>query len=111
MHRCPYIEKCSTSKMNKIIDLVLNKSLEQKGLTSADRSNKATLLLTVPRSHSSRLQRIHPRPYFMIAIHRQAATSISAMTTKPIRFGSRATSCSILTLVCLINVRDQHHHF
>ena len=35
-----------------------------KGLTSADRSNKATLLLTVPRSHSSRLQRIHPRTCF-----------------------------------------------
>ena len=34
-----------------------------KGLTSVDRSNKATLPLTVPRSHSSRLQRIHPRPY------------------------------------------------
>ena len=44
-----------------------NSKVEQiyrtKGLTSADRSNKATLLLTVPRSHSSRLQRIHPRPY------------------------------------------------
>ena len=34
-----------------------------KGLTSEDRSNKATLPLTVPRSHSSRLQRIHPRIY------------------------------------------------
>ena len=34
-----------------------------KGLTSADRSNKATLLLTVPRPDSSRLQRIHPRTY------------------------------------------------
>ena len=34
-----------------------------KGLTSADRSDKATLPLTVPRSHSSRLQRIHPRAY------------------------------------------------
>ena len=32
-----------------------------KGLASADRSNKATLPLTAPRSHSSRLQRIFPR--------------------------------------------------
>ena len=39
-------------------------NLCNKGLTSADRSNKATLPLTVPRSHSSRLQRIHPRPYY-----------------------------------------------
>ena len=36
---------------------------ENKGLASVDRSNKATLLLTAPRSNSSRLQRIHPRPY------------------------------------------------
>ena len=38
-------------------------NLWNKGLTSADRSNKATLPFTVPRSHSSRLQRIHPRTY------------------------------------------------
>ena len=38
-------------------------NLWNKGLTSADRSNKATLLLTVPRPDSSRLQRIHPRTY------------------------------------------------
>src|ERR1700742_4416800 len=35
-------------------------NLWNKGLTSADRSKKATLPLTVPRSHSSRLDRIHP---------------------------------------------------
>src|SRR6266853_2963127 len=40
-------------------------NLWNKGLTSADRNNKATLLLTVPRSHSSRLQRIHPRIYWI----------------------------------------------
>jgi hypothetical protein len=38
-------------------------NLWNKGLTSADRSNKATLPLTVPRSHSSRLQRIYPRAF------------------------------------------------
>ena len=38
---------------------------ENKGLASVDRSNKATLLLTAPRSNSSRLQRIHPRAYFI----------------------------------------------
>ena len=52
-----------------------NSKVEQiyrtKGLTSADRSNKATLLLTVPRSHSSRLQRIHPRSYLKIVIRKR----------------------------------------
>ena len=38
-------------------------NLWNKGLISEDRSNKATLPLTAPRAHSSRLQRIHPRPY------------------------------------------------
>ena len=40
-----------------------------KGLTSVDRSNKATLPLTVPRPYLSRLQRIHPREY-LITIRR-----------------------------------------
>ena len=33
------------------------------GLTSADRSNKATLLLTVSHPDPSHLQSIHPRTY------------------------------------------------
>ena len=42
------------------------------GLTSADRSNKATLLLTVPCFNSSRLQEIPLRTY-LITIRRQVA--------------------------------------
>ena len=62
-----------------------------KGLTSVDRSNKATLPLTVPRSHSSRLQRIHPRPYDDCNTPTNRP-SISARTAQPTRFGSRASS-------------------
>jgi hypothetical protein len=76
----------------------LNKSLEQKGLTSADRSNKATLPLTVPRSHSSRLQRIQPRPYDQLQfVDKQP---------QPFRFGGQSPpdlvheqDCSIPTQV------------
>src|SRR6201996_6763028 len=57
-----------------------------KGLTSADSSNKATLQLTVPRSHSSRLQRIHPRPYYDYNT-RTNHPSISARMAQPTRFG------------------------
>ena len=48
-----------------------------------DRSNKATLPLTVPRSHSSRLQRIQPRPYLMITIHEQTATAFPPSQPSP----------------------------
>jgi hypothetical protein len=53
-----------------------------KGLTSADRSNKATLLLTVPRPDSSRLQRIHPRTYHGCN-SRTNRPDISVRPTKP----------------------------
>src|ERR1700760_598430 len=60
-----------------------------KGLTSADRSNKATLLLTVPRPDSSRLQRIHPRTYHDCNSWTNRH-DISVKPTKPTSFGSRA---------------------
>jgi hypothetical protein len=60
-----------------------------KGLTSADRSNKATLLLTVPRPDSSRLQRIHPRTYHDCN-SRTNQLDISVRPIKPTSFGSRA---------------------
>ncbi|KAI0915206.1 hypothetical protein AcW1_003944, partial [Taiwanofungus camphoratus] len=73
------------------------------GLTSADRSNKATLLLTVPRSHSSRLQRIHPRPYD--DCNSQANhSSISAQTARPTQFGSRAKLYFNTTYMCGTNI-------
>ena len=46
-----------------------------------DRSNKATLPLTAPRSNSSRLQRIHPRAYFI---------SIQSKQPKPFRLSNPA---------------------
>ena len=60
-----------------------------KGLTSADRSNKATLLLTVPRPDSSRLQRIHPRTYHDCN-SRTNRPDISVRPIEPTSFGSRA---------------------
>ena len=60
-----------------------------KGLTSADRSNKATLLLTVPRPDSSRLQRIHPRTYHDCN-SRTNRPDISVGPIEPTSFGSRA---------------------
>ena len=48
-----------------------------------DRSNKATLPLTVPRSHSSRLQRIQPRAYLMITIREQTATAFPPWQPSP----------------------------
>src|SRR5260370_32030806 len=60
-----------------------------KGLTSADRSNKATLLLTVPRPDSSRLQRIHPHTYHDCN-SRTNRLDISIKPAKPTQFGSRA---------------------
>ena len=66
-----------------------NKSVERKGLTSADRSNKATLLLTVPRPDSSRLQRIHPHTYHDYDSWTNRP-DISVRPIKPTWFGSRA---------------------
>lgn len=60
-----------------------------KGLTSADRSNKATLLLTVPRPDSSRLQRIHPHTYHDCN-SRTNRPNISVKPILPTWFGSRA---------------------
>src|SRR6202789_4689231 len=60
-----------------------------KGLTSADRSNKATLLLTVPCPDSSRLQRIHPHAYHDCN-SRTNQLDISVKPVKPTQFGSRA---------------------
>jgi hypothetical protein len=60
-----------------------------KGLTSADRSNKATLLLTVPRPDSSRLQRIHPHTYHDCD-SRTNRLNISVEPIEPTWFGSRA---------------------
>jgi hypothetical protein len=50
-------------KRKRRVQYIIEQIFRTKGLTSADRSNKATLPLTVPRSHSSRLQRIQPCPY------------------------------------------------
>ena len=60
-----------------------------KGLTSADRRNKATLMLTVPRPDSSRLQRIHPRTYHDCN-SRTNRPDISVKPIEPTSFGSRA---------------------
>lgn len=69
------------------------------GLTSADRSNKATLPLTVPRSHSSRLQRIHPRAYHDCDSWTNRP-GVSTRPAKPTRFGSRATLYSNACHMC-----------
>ncbi|KAL1914197.1 hypothetical protein VTP21DRAFT_9681 [Calcarisporiella thermophila] len=47
-------------------------NLWNKGLISADRSNKATLLLTIPRSVFKSSAKDLSRPIFEIAIRRQA---------------------------------------
>ena len=60
-----------------------------RGLTSADRSNKATLLLTVPRPDSSRLQRIHPHTYHDCNSWTNRP-DISVRPIEPTWFGSRA---------------------
>lgn len=74
-----------------------------KGLTSADRSNKATLLLTVPRPDSSRLQRIHPRTYHDCN-SRTNRLDISIKPAKPTQFGSRAKLYSNTTNTCGTNI-------
>lgn len=40
---------------------------ENKGLISVDRSNKATLQLTIPRSYLSRMQRIYRFKYLKLS--------------------------------------------
>ena len=72
-----------------------------KGLTSADRSNKATLLLTVPRPDSSRLQRIHPRPYFFSIQDKHAAPF---RTTHPAQVWFTAEAYSNTTNMCGTNI-------
>ena len=74
-----------------------------KGLTSADRSNKATLLLTVPRPDSSRLQRIHPRTYHDCNSWTNRL-DISIKPVKPTQFGSRAKLYSNTTKTCGTNI-------
>jgi hypothetical protein len=74
-----------------------------KGLTSADRSNKATLLLTVPRPDSSRLQRIHPRTYHDCN-SRTNRLDISIKPAEPTQFGSRAKLYSNTTNTCGTNI-------
>jgi hypothetical protein len=74
-----------------------------KGLTSADRSNKATLLLTVPRPDSSRLQRIHPHIYHDCN-SRTNQLNISVMLVKPTQFGSRAKLYLNTTNTCGTNI-------
>src|SRR6201999_1552006 len=68
-------------------------NLWNKGLTSADRSNKATLPLTVPRSHSSRLQRIHPRA-FNNCNSRPNRRGLSATPAVTAQCGTRAEALS-----------------
>ena len=74
-----------------------------KGLTSADRSNKATLQLTVPRPDSSRLQRIHPRTYHDCN-SRTNRLDISVKPAKPTQFGSRAKLYSNTANTCGTNI-------
>src|ERR1700761_7131381 len=70
-----------------------------KGLTSVDRSNKATLPLTVPRSHSSRLQRIHPRACNNYD-SRPNRQGLSAQPAEAAQCGTRAKLYLNTSLMC-----------
>src|ERR1700759_2561796 len=74
-------------------------NLWNKGLTSADRSNKATLPLTVPRSHSSRLQRIHPRACNNYD-SRPNRQGLSARSAEAAQCGTRAKLYLNTSLMC-----------
>ena len=85
---CPKVESGKRKKRD-VQPWKAKQICRTKGLTSADRSNKATLLLTVPRPDSSRLQRIHPRTYHDCN-SRTNQPDISVRPIKPTSFGSRA---------------------
>jgi hypothetical protein len=91
-------EKSSSPKVEQIF--------RSEGLTSADRSNKATLPLTVPRSHSSRLQRIYPRACNDYD-SRPNPPSLSARRAKATRCGTRAKALS----QHFFDVRDVRRRF
>ena len=64
----PRAQECLPLRVCTVRKEMLNKcwtNLWNKGLTSADCNNKATLLLPVPCSHSSCQQRIHPHIYWI----------------------------------------------
>ena len=52
-------------------------NLSNKGLISADRNNKVTLLLTIPRYNSSRLQKIYSLQYWKIILKKTSDLSLS----------------------------------
>src|SRR5215468_5447199 len=56
-------------------------------------------MLTVPRSHSSRLQRIHPRTYDDYN-SRTSASDLSAQGTKSTLCGTRARGSILTQLTC-----------
>src|ERR1700742_362382 len=81
-------------------------NLWNTGLTSADRSNKATLPLTVPSSHSSRLQRIYPRS-FNDCNPRPKRGRLSATAPEGAQCGTRAEALS----QHVFDVRDIRRRF
>ena len=86
---CPKVDSGKEEKRRDVWPCGAKQICRTEGLTSADRSNKATLLLTVPRPDSSRLQRIHPRTYHDCN-SRTNRPDISVRPIKPTSFGSRA---------------------
>ena len=96
-------KKKKKKKKREVQPEMVKQICRTKGLTSADRSNKATLLLTVPRPDSSRLQRIHPRTYHDCN-SRTNRLDISVKPAKPTQFGSRAKLYSNTANTCGTNI-------